>query len=671
MNCCDKTNLKTFEGCSYKGLSPFKYFCLTAFPYIEADFDALTNYELLCKIVEYLNNTRSTVNNIGQKTEELCIAFNQLKTYVDTFFDNLDIQEEVNNYMDDLVESGAINDIIREALTGTLVDISLYRPFAKILSDPSDPDVENRSLFAQGMAIGVINDRPVIAQAFTDDTADGNNNIISFVYMDTGVYIGTYNIPSGHCNSMCFNPNNNHFYIACGGGNSTLARIVEIDIAGNTVNIYNDFPNTVYQIAHNKESFFVTMSGGIFREYSEDFTTYKDIEISFEWGSEFTTQSLTADDLYLYFPVGNTIHNSGDKVPKNFVYVYTHDGTFYKRVEMRCPFEIEQIAFYNEKCYAACNVLRMSYIFEVDMYIKSASGYLSYTIPNGSQVNYAQTIYIDESYVGFFVNPEDRTKPLNSPKMILQFLRENATEVTVSFLSDAISKEQNLSIFYFPLLLRINGNNHKIGRLNINAIRCSISNFILTSEDAAATLLNFTGERLYLSNIQIGESDSENNIAARAMEIHCSSLEATGIVNYKSTAANNNNLFVIRAPGFFRNFTDYSTQGLFRADSFLECNAATMANDIMVFRRNTNYRSIRFGSTLPASLYNMDVSKIAMPVVFYISESQAAQCNMQNLPAGLTQANLRGIMSFPFDNNKCMVAFVDSSGQIFWQTSQP
>ena len=37
-----------------KILTPFKMQVLTNFPYIEADFDALTNYQLLCKIVEYL-----------------------------------------------------------------------------------------------------------------------------------------------------------------------------------------------------------------------------------------------------------------------------------------------------------------------------------------------------------------------------------------------------------------------------------------------------------------------------------------------------------------------------------------------------------------------------------------------------------------------------------------
>ena len=41
----------------FKKLTPFKLQVLENFPFIDEDFDAITNYELLCKVVEYLNNT--------------------------------------------------------------------------------------------------------------------------------------------------------------------------------------------------------------------------------------------------------------------------------------------------------------------------------------------------------------------------------------------------------------------------------------------------------------------------------------------------------------------------------------------------------------------------------------------------------------------------------------
>ena len=50
---------------SYKNLCPFKWFVLQNFPFIEADFDAITNYQLYCKVVEYLNKVIVDTNKIG------------------------------------------------------------------------------------------------------------------------------------------------------------------------------------------------------------------------------------------------------------------------------------------------------------------------------------------------------------------------------------------------------------------------------------------------------------------------------------------------------------------------------------------------------------------------------------------------------------------------------
>lgn len=94
---------------------------LTNFPYIEADFDALTNYELLCKVVEYLNKVIANENAQNEALNELAEAFNNLKTYVDNYFDNLDIQEEVDNKLDEMAESGQLADIIASYLNSNCI----------------------------------------------------------------------------------------------------------------------------------------------------------------------------------------------------------------------------------------------------------------------------------------------------------------------------------------------------------------------------------------------------------------------------------------------------------------------------------------------------------------------------------------------------------------------
>ena len=101
---------------NFKKLPPFKWFVLQNFPFIEADFDAITYYQLLCKIVEYLNKVIDENNLIGEQTENLTNAFNELQDYVNHYFDNLDIQEEINNKLDEMAEDGQLADIIAQYL---------------------------------------------------------------------------------------------------------------------------------------------------------------------------------------------------------------------------------------------------------------------------------------------------------------------------------------------------------------------------------------------------------------------------------------------------------------------------------------------------------------------------------------------------------------------------
>lgn len=87
-------------------------FVLQNFPFIEADFDALTDYQLICKVVEYLNSVIQQVNNLTDATVGLIDAFNELKSYVEHYFDTLDLQEEVNKKLEDMVEDGTFDEIL-------------------------------------------------------------------------------------------------------------------------------------------------------------------------------------------------------------------------------------------------------------------------------------------------------------------------------------------------------------------------------------------------------------------------------------------------------------------------------------------------------------------------------------------------------------------------------
>lgn len=112
---------------------------LTNFPYIENDFDALTDYELLCLVVKFLNDVidnqneqndsitnmynaflalQTYVNNTKETLED---AFNELDDYVRNYFDNLDVQEEINNKLDQMLEDGVLEQIIEQFIQSTAI----------------------------------------------------------------------------------------------------------------------------------------------------------------------------------------------------------------------------------------------------------------------------------------------------------------------------------------------------------------------------------------------------------------------------------------------------------------------------------------------------------------------------------------------------------------------
>lgn len=102
----------------FEPLPPFKWFVQQNFPFIDADFDAITNYQLFCKLGEEINKIINSENTLGEQVELLTNAFNALKTYVDNYFDNLDVQEEIDKKLDKMVLDGTFDELIENVFAG-------------------------------------------------------------------------------------------------------------------------------------------------------------------------------------------------------------------------------------------------------------------------------------------------------------------------------------------------------------------------------------------------------------------------------------------------------------------------------------------------------------------------------------------------------------------------
>ena len=106
---------------------PFVTFVTSAVPMV---FDnSLSYYEALCAlwkwlqddVVNVINNNATVTEDYIDLTNEYTQKFIELKEYVDNYFDNLDVQEEINNKLDAMVEDGTLQQLIASYLQTQII----------------------------------------------------------------------------------------------------------------------------------------------------------------------------------------------------------------------------------------------------------------------------------------------------------------------------------------------------------------------------------------------------------------------------------------------------------------------------------------------------------------------------------------------------------------------
>lgn len=96
-----------------ENLKPFPHFCYTIGMLPSSYKTSMTYEEQLIWLCDYLEKTViPTVNNNGGAVTELQNLFVQLKTYTDNYFNNLDVQNEINNKLDKMASDGTLTSII-------------------------------------------------------------------------------------------------------------------------------------------------------------------------------------------------------------------------------------------------------------------------------------------------------------------------------------------------------------------------------------------------------------------------------------------------------------------------------------------------------------------------------------------------------------------------------
>ena len=98
----------TFDG--YTEQQPFRYWCQTVLPLVYDD--SLSYYDLLNKVVTYLNNVITDVSTVENNADALLNAYQQLQNYVSDYFENLNVQDEINNKLDEMATDGTLSQLI-------------------------------------------------------------------------------------------------------------------------------------------------------------------------------------------------------------------------------------------------------------------------------------------------------------------------------------------------------------------------------------------------------------------------------------------------------------------------------------------------------------------------------------------------------------------------------
>lgn len=114
-----------------KPLRPFKLWVLQNFPFIEEDFDALTNYEMMCKIVGKLNEVVSLTNEQTSVINTLNNEFTELYNYVHQYIFDVDELKEaislINTRLDELAEQVLLNTnnitLLNNKITNEISDL--------------------------------------------------------------------------------------------------------------------------------------------------------------------------------------------------------------------------------------------------------------------------------------------------------------------------------------------------------------------------------------------------------------------------------------------------------------------------------------------------------------------------------------------------------------------
>lgn len=107
---------------NYDSPAPFKAWSHMVLPSVFDD--SLSYYETLTKLTGYINKLLNIHANMGTDITNLFNAYNQLQSYCNEYFSNMDVQKEINQKLDAMSKDGTLTLLIGEYVAPLYVDQS-------------------------------------------------------------------------------------------------------------------------------------------------------------------------------------------------------------------------------------------------------------------------------------------------------------------------------------------------------------------------------------------------------------------------------------------------------------------------------------------------------------------------------------------------------------------
>ena len=220
-------------------ISPLKKICMSIGELPTSYLETMTYYEMLVWFTNYLRDTIiPVVNNNGEAVTELQNLFVELQSYVNDYFDNLDVQDEIDNKIDRMIEDGTFDSIIKRVLpqTGTLYCNLVHRDSSEFVRNITPESAESP---VKGYIQGMVTTPTSILYAVVPGGSYATISDYSYlveVSKATNQVIRERFLNIYHANCLAYNDEDEEVYVACvsktnqeGTGQVAINQILVLD----------------------------------------------------------------------------------------------------------------------------------------------------------------------------------------------------------------------------------------------------------------------------------------------------------------------------------------------------------------------------------------------------------------------------------------------------------